>query len=146
MAGDDLLPFGGDAEGEPAPVVDRGALDGLIAAYADARNVREEADERAKRLREIEDRAEAELFDALERLSIRSVRHARGLFSLSDLAWASVLDEDSARQWAEAERPELLTLNRQRLSVIVREALKEAQPLPPGIDYKVTRKITWRRQ
>jgi hypothetical protein len=43
--------------------------------------------------------------------------------------------------WAEAEHPDLLTLNLQRLQTPLRNALKEGQELPPGLTYSVTRKI-----
>lgn len=127
-------------------LVEKGDIHLLVEAYADCRNAREEADERAKGLRSAEDAAEAALFEAMERLNLRSVQHARGRFTLNDLAWASLSDEDKAREWAEAEMPELLTLNRQRLSVLVRQHLKGERPeMPPGVDYRVSRKISWRR-
>lgn len=90
--------------------------------------------------------AEAQLFDALENAGIRQFRTERGLFSMNDLAWAQVEDEQTARSWAEESMPELLLLNRQRLSVVVREALKEGQDLPPGVTFTTSRKVTWRRQ
>lgn len=93
------------------------------------------------------DKVEADLFDALENAGIRSVRTERGLFSLNDLAWATVTDEAAARAWAEAHMPELLLLNRQRLSVVVRQHLKgeEGVDMPDGVDFRTQRKITWRR-
>jgi len=118
----------------------------LVNAYADARNAREEAADRTKRLGAVEAACEAALFDAMEKLNLRSVQHARGRFTLNDLAWASVADEDKAREWAEAAMPELLMLNRQRLSAVVRQFLRgERDAMPPGVDYSVSRKISWRR-
>lgn len=93
------------------------------------------------------DKAEATLFDALENAGLQQIRTERGLFRLNDLAWASVIDESAARAWAEENEPALLLLNRQRLSVIVRQALKgeDGVVIPPGVDFKTSRKITWRR-
>lgn len=133
------------ATGSPI-LIEKGDLDLLIKAYADARNAREEADERAKALRAAEGAVEVQLFDAMERLSLRSVQHERGRFGLNDLAWADIEDSDVAREWAKAAMPELLTLNNQRLSMIVREFLKgERDELPPGVGFKTSRKISWRR-
>jgi hypothetical protein len=100
------------------------------------------------------DAAEAELFDALEATGVRQIRTPRGLFSLNDLAWARIADPEKARAWAETYLPEVITLNLQRVSKIVRDALKGevdvegAGPdgLPPGVTYSTSRKVTWRRQ
>lgn len=141
---DDLSLAFGQATG--APVEARGELDALINAYADARLYREQADDHAKKLRATETEIEGKLFEAMERLNLRAVRHARGLFTLNDLAWAVVDDEGSARDWAESNMPELLLLNRQRLSVVVREHLKgERDALPPGVSWRTSRGINWRR-
>jgi hypothetical protein len=124
----------------------------LADKLADARVELEAADDITKRIRSKYEQLEGELFDALENAGITQIRTARGLFSLNDLAWASVTDEEQARQWAEHSYPELLTLNRQRLSKIVRDTLKgeppegmEAGELPPGVTYTTSRKINWRR-
>ena len=102
---------------------------------------------------------ETALFDAMEASGLVSIRTARGLFRLNDLAWARITDPEKARMWAEAEMPELLTLNNARLSKLVRDALKgesevghgEPDPatgklLPAGVTYTTSRKITWRRE
>ncbi len=140
------------ATGAPLAVAADSPIDALIQDYADARNAREAADEEAKRLRETEQQYEQKLFDALEKQGLRSVKHARGSFSLNDLAWASIADAEKARQWAEASMPELLTLNTQKLSVIVRETIRgeredlaEADLEQHGITYRLTRGIKWRR-
>ena len=136
-------PFGPDT---PESVDAPEDINVLVGAYADARNIREEADDRAKRLREIEMALEVRLFDEMERLNLRSVRHARGLFSLNDLAWASVVDEALVRAWAENEMPEILLPNASRLAVVVRQALKgERDSMPPGVEPRFSRKINWRR-
>jgi hypothetical protein len=125
---------------------ERVELDELVTAYAVARATREEASDREKRLRETEARVEGELFNALERLGLRSVRHRTlGLFSLNDMATAIVTDEVLLREWAEMEMPEILLPNRQRLGKVVRDALKEGEALPPGTDVSFYRKINWRR-
>lgn len=113
---------------------------------ADARNERQRLADLVKDAQAVEDQYEAELFEALERLGVRSFRTERGLFSMNDLAWSSVEDEQLARSWAETHMPELLLLNRQRLSKVVRDALSEGNPLPPGVTFTTSRKITWRRQ
>lgn len=134
------------ATGTPLKV-ERGELDVLIRALADARNEHEEASDHEKALRLIAEGHETALFDAMERLNIRAVRHERGLFTLNDLAWAKIEDRAAALAWAEANEPELLTLNNQRLSVVVREHLKgERAELPAGVAFSTTRKITWRRK
>ena len=135
-----------ETEDPAAPTIDdRSSLDALIGAYADARNEREVADDTAKRLREVEGRLEAQLFDDLERLNLRAVRHARGLFSLNDLAWASVTDESALRVWLEDRMPEVLLPNMSRLAVVVRAALKSDDEMPPGVEPRFARKISWRR-
>lgn len=85
--------------------------------------------------------AESALFEAIENAGLESVRTQRGLFSLNDLAWPRIEDRDRLMAWAEAEHPDLLTLNLQRLQTPLREALKAGQELPPGLTYSVTRKI-----
>jgi glutathione S-transferase len=98
-----------------------------------------------KRLQENEDRATEALFDALERTGLRSVKHELGTFSLNDLAWPSITDAEAARKWAQAEMPELITLNNARLAVVVRDYLKgERDNLPAGVDFRTSRKIGWR--
>lgn len=110
-----------------------------------------EADEEKKAY----DVIEATLFDALEAAGLESIRTERGLFRLNDLAWARIEDAEAAKAWADAHMPELLTLNSQRLSKVVRDALKgdveidgavAGTGLMPGIGYVTSRKITWRRQ
>lgn len=117
----------------------------LIEAYALARRVRDEAAARLKHFQEVEDKAAGALFDAIEAQGLRSVKHgALGTFSLNDLAWAAITDPEKAREWALVANPELITLNASRLAVIVREALREGEPLPPGVDFRTSRKINWR--
>jgi hypothetical protein len=131
------LPIGGRAK-DPG-------INTLIEAYAAARSARLEAVERVKRLQLVEDRATADLFDAMERVDLRSVKHDRlGTFALNDLAWPKVSDEETARAWALTEFPEAITINRSRLAVIVREALAGERDMPPGVDYALSRKISWR--
>ncbi len=120
-------------------------LEELAIRVAESRFALEQAMDVEKQTRAIYEMAETALFDALEAEGLRQIRTPRGLFSMNDLAWASVDDEDKARLWAEAENPELLTLNRQRLSVMVRRALENGEPLPPGVTFTTSRKITWRR-
>jgi len=125
----------------------------LADALADARINLERAKDEVSNLQGVYDAIEADLFEALENLDVRSFRTPRGLFMLNDTVWASVSDEAAARQWAEANMPELITLNRNRLAVVVRTVLKgeEAVPglepgqQPPGVDWKASRKINWRR-
>lgn len=120
---------------------------------ADARVALDEANDIAKQRQSEYDALEATLFDKMEDAGLVSIRTARGLFRLNDLAWASVEDEAAARDWAETHMPELLLLNRQRLSTVVRRALKgeesvpgmEGQALPPGVNFRLSRKISWRR-
>jgi hypothetical protein len=59
-----------------------------------------------------------------------------------------VTDEEAAKAWADGQMPELITLNRARLSKLVRDILKgDAEvPMPPGVNFTTSRKITWRRQ
>lgn len=124
----------------------RGDLKAIADDLADARLALERAMDAEKAARETYEAYEAELFDALENMGVRQFRTERGLFTQNDLAWAQVEDEAAARAWAEENRPELLLLNRQRLSVLVREALKGGATLPPGVNFTTSRKITWRRQ
>lgn len=85
---------------------------------------------------------ERALFEAIEGTGLRAVRTPTGLFSLNDLAWPKIEDAEAARRWAEAEAPELITLNHQRLIKPVRDFLKgDAPELPPGIGFTQSRKI-----
>jgi histidinol dehydrogenase len=124
----------------------RGDLAVIADDVAASRIALETAMDAEKSARAVYETYEAELFDALENAGIRQFRTGRGLFTQNDLAWAQVEDEEAARAWAEATAPELLLLNRQRLSVLVRAALKEGDDLPPGVTFTTSRKITWRRQ
>lgn len=134
----------GWSDQQPNPAGQRG-LNALVEAYAAARNAKAQAAEHVKRLQAVEDRATADLFDAMERVNLRSLKHdTLGTFSLNDLAWPKVEDEAAARAWAETEFPEAITVNRQRLAVIVREALRGEREFPPGVDYSLSRKINWR--
>lgn len=87
------------------------------------------------------DKAEADLFDAIENAGLSSVRTPAGLFSLNDLAWPKVEDRDRLVAWAEHENPELLSVNLQRLQTPLREALREGKDLPPGLGFTTSRKI-----
>jgi len=97
-------------------------------------------------LEEVEARydvAQARLFDAIEAAGLRSVRTGAGMFSLNDLAWPRIADPSAALAWAEANAPEFITLNHQRLISPVREAIKEGRDLPPGVDFTTSRKIRY---
>lgn len=106
----------------------------------------ETAEDEAKRIRGDYEAVEHDLFDALENAGMRQMRTEWGLFTLNDLAWAHVTDPEAARAWADQQLPDLLSLNQARLSKIVRDRLKEGGELPPGVDFRTSRKITWRRQ
>jgi len=132
-----------DDDGTPAETVD---LEAIVQAYADARHTREEVSDTEKRLRAIEAEAESGLFEALERLGLRSVRHKYlGLFTLNDMASGTVTDEAKLREWANEVMPELMLPNRARLGKVVRDALKGEGEMPPGTDVTFARKINWRR-
>jgi hypothetical protein len=89
---------------------------------------------------------EQALFDAIENAGLRSVKVAGlGTFSLYDLAWAKIADRNVAMKWAEDNCPEVITLNHQQLSVMVRAALKEEGPMPEGVEFTTSRKISWRK-
>jgi hypothetical protein len=140
------------AEGAP---VGKDHLRRLADLLADARIRYDYQQSLADEEKKIYDEIEATLFDALEAAGMSAFRTDRGLFRLNDLAWARIEDAEAAKAWADAHMPELLTLNSQRLSKVVRDALKGdveiegAVPgtgLMPGIGYVTSRKITWRRQ
>lgn len=134
-----------DQAGNQKIVPSGGELDTLIAEYKVKRVLK---DMLAEQLTEAEKDlavAEVALFDEMERMSLRSVRTPDGTFSLNDLPYARVADEGQAAAWAEANMPEILTLNRARLSTVVREKLREGGELPPGVDFWTKRGIKWRR-
>lgn len=131
----------------------------LADQLADARIALDDAEDRAKLAREKYEAIEAALFDAMEATGLQSIRTARGLFRLNDMAWARIENPEAARHWAETQMPELITLNNARLSKVVRDALKgevaveggvpdplSGVVLPAGVTYTTSRKITWRRQ
>jgi aspartate aminotransferase-like enzyme len=117
-----------------------------IDEFANARLALDEVKDTLEVAQSKYDAAEAHLFDLLEASGLRQVRTARGLFTMNDLAWAAVEDGEKAREWADTFMPEIITLNRSRLAVVVRNCLKEGDPLPPGVSYTTSRKVTWRRQ
>lgn len=128
-------------------------LSDLADKVADARVLLDKAQDIEKQAREEYELAEAALFDALENANVRAIRTPRGLFTLNDLAWASIEDPEAARHWSITEMPELVTLNSQRLSKLVRDFLRgnvdepgALTEMPPGVAFKTSRKITWRRQ
>jgi hypothetical protein len=76
-----------------------------------------------------------------------------GTFSLNDLADAKLEDPVAFVDWAKREAPEILHPNYQRLSKLVRDALKGdyefpgvegESELPPGVSYRTRRGISWR--
>jgi hypothetical protein len=123
----------------------------LADLVADYRLKLDELEEQEKAVRGDYEAAESALFDALENAGIRQIRTPRGLFTLNDLAWAKIEDPEKARAWADQNMPDLLTLNIQRLSPVIRHFLKGdadagIDAIPEGITYTLSRKITWRRQ
>lgn len=131
-----------------------GRIADLIRVYAEARFQLDQAKEAAKPLQAAKDRAEADLFDAMENQNLRSVRHGTlGLFMLSDLAEPQLLDAVQFVRWAEDAMPEILTANRQRLAVVIREILRgerdrlsaDGDGLPPGVGFTTRRNINWRK-
>lgn len=144
---EDTAAYEAFAEATQAPIDAQAVgLDALAVAYADARKAREEVSDTEKRLREIEKRAEAALFEGLEARNLRSIRHKDlGLFTLSDIADAVVTDAAALREWAQEVMPELLSPNRQTLGKVIRDAMKEGEAIPPGTDYAFRRGINWRR-
>lgn len=119
----------------------------LAAEYAVAKAALDQAMEAEKTARDAAEEAETKLFDALEGSGLKSVRiDELGLFSRSELAWASVEDEAKARAWAQEYKPELMLLNRQRLTSVVRQALKDMADLPDGVSFTTSRKINWTRR
>lgn len=97
-----------------------------------------------KVVQEAHDQAERDLFDLLEDQGLRQVKVAGlGTFGLNDLAWARIEDAGAARSWALVFQPDLISLNTQRLSVLVREALRgeEGKEIPPGVGFTTSRKI-----
>lgn len=89
---------------------------------------------------------ETQLFDALENEGLRSTKiDGLGTFSLNDLAWAKIIDREQALTWAESYKPELLTLNHQQLSVLVRDFIRGEGEMPAGVDFTTSRKISWRK-
>ena len=112
---------------------------GAKLALEDAKSTEKEASKEASKI-------EAELFDALEDAGLRSVKvDGMGTYGLNDLAWASIDDRAQAMAWAEEQRPELLTLNHQQLSVLVRDSLKGDGEMPPGVTFTTSRRISWRK-
>lgn len=131
-----------------------GQLRELVEELAAARRALADMKEKLKPYQLAEDAAESALFDALENASMRSVRHKDlGLFTLSDLAEPRIEDPIAFVAWADKAAPELLTANRQRLAVVVREVLRGERPaitdtaegLPPGVAYSTRRTIGWRQ-
>lgn len=130
-------------------------LDTLISDYTFARTAHEQAKAEVKPYKQAEDAAEAALFEYMEGQNLRSARHAQhGLVMLSDIAEAQITDAVALVKWAEQAMPEILTANRQRLGVIVRDILKgDREPvdtttpegLPPGVSFYLRRSINWRR-
>lgn len=144
-------PEGAIPDREP-PALARERLDTLSRRFAETRTEYERLDGLRKLAAEALDAATADLFDALEQLGLRSIRTARlGIFSLNDLADAKVEDPAAFVEWAKREAPEILHPNYQRLSKLVRDALKgdyefpgTESELPPGVTYRTRRGITWR--
>lgn len=124
---------------------EREDLTALVNAYADARLEHERVKALEKLAAKPREEAERALFDALRAGGFRSVRTERGLFTLNDQAWPRIVDPVAARNWAEIEHPELITLNHTSLGPVVREALKEGLDLPPGVDATFTAKVNWRK-
>lgn len=137
-----LAPAGSPAAGHLTQTRD------LAHRLAGARVALDEAKEATAAAQAVYDDLERQLFEGLENAGVRSIVTELGRFTLNDLAWATVEDAAAARDWAAHVAPELLVLNHQSLSKIVRDTLKgegEFTELPPGVTFKTSRKITWRR-
>ena len=118
----------------------------LAEAFAREKRALEAIKESEKEQSSITSKAEAALFDALEDAGLTSVKIAGlGSFRLNDLAWAKIEDRQAALEWAEQQRPEMLTLNHQQLSVVVRQAIKGEGEIPPGVTFTASRKIGWKK-
>jgi hypothetical protein len=118
----------------------------LIIAYTAAKAGLEKIRDKEKIQSKETSKVEADLFDAIEDAGLRSVKvDGIGTISLNDLAWASITDRKVAMEWAEQTKPELLTLNHQQLSVLVRDAIKGEGEMPPGVDFSTSRRISWRK-
>lgn len=133
------------AEGNEKLVPHDGRLNHMAFRLVQLRNLKKLAEEALDEASKEVTKLELELFDAMEAQGLRLIRTPDGTFSLNDLAWAKIDNEAEARAWAEANLPEAITLNHNRLSVIVRERIKAGEPLPPGITYSVSRKINVRK-
>jgi hypothetical protein len=119
-------------------------IETLAVAYAAAKRGLEKIKEQEKTQSKATQEIEAALFDALEDEGLTSVGiEDVGKFRLNDLAWAKIEDRALALAWADENRPEMLTLNHQQLSVVVRNALKGDGEIPPGVTFTASRKIGW---
>jgi len=119
-------------------------IENLAAAYAAAKRGLEKIKDQEKLQSKETARIESDLFDALEDEGLSGVTIPDlGKFRLNDLAWAKIENREQAMEWAEQQRPELLTLNHQQLSVIVRAAIKGEGEIPPGVTFTASRKIGW---
>ncbi len=121
------------------------AASGRIRSLTDelhiARVLRDTAKMEYERLSAEHDEIEAKVFEAIENAGLKSVRTPVGLFTLSDLAWPKIEDRERLVAWAEAENPELISVNLQRLQTPLREAIAEGRELPPGLGYSISRKV-----
>lgn len=121
-------------------------LQDLARRYAEERETLNDMQAAAKAQQARVDEAQEALFTALENQGVESTRVPElGLFSMNDLAWARIVDRPRALAWAEERMPEVLTLNHQQLSKVVRDALKGEGEMPEGVDFTTSRKITWRK-
>jgi len=121
-------------------------IEALATQYAAAKRLLEGIKEDEKEQSKATASIEAALFDALEDAGLTSVKiDGLGSFRLNDLAWAKIEDRQLALAWADNNKPEMLTLNHQQLSMVVREAIKEDGEIPPGVTFTTSRKIGWRK-
>jgi len=121
-------------------------IEDLADRYARERTALDTLKEAVKMQEANTDKAAGALFDAIEAAGLRAVKvEGMGTFSLYDMAWAKIVDREKALAWAEANMPEVITLNHQQLSVVVRDALKGEVTMPDGVDFSSSRKISWRK-
>ena len=125
-------------------------MDAELRQYVAMRQDAEEAEGRAKELRQIADEQRDRLWDIMEAAGIKTINHELGAMTRMTQLRAIVTDDDSLAHFlAEEGIYDAMTKKAWRqanLNAFVREAIEQGETLPPGLDTLAVKAIRYTRK
>ncbi len=124
-------------------------FDAEVRLYVELRDVADDAEAAAKRVRQQADEQRDRLFDLLESAGVKTITHDLGRITRTVRTKALVQDPDILSQWLENEGLQQAftkTVFRQaNLNELAKEQIENGAELPPGLDSLAIRSITFTR-